>query len=96
MFSLICCEAEELGEIGFKLNSRDMCIISYIHLQTKYHRYNTSLTKVTDAFETITEYKREVSDLVPRHQKALDMVKEHVGFVEAQRGQYIQVSNLTL
>lgn len=62
-----------------------------LHSQIKYKKYESTLGKMNEAFDTISEYKREVSDLVPRHQRALSIVKEHVETVEIQREQYIQV-----
>ena len=54
-------------------------------------KYDAGLAKMNAAFRTIAEYRREVSELVPRHQSALQVVKDHVEAVEVQRQDYIQV-----
>ena len=51
---------------------------------------------MNEAFDSIAEYKREVSNLVPRHQGALAAVKEHVQCVEMQREEYIKVGMKTM
>ena len=60
--------------------------------QSKMERYEAALAKVNEAFNSITTYRREVSNLVPKHQGALSVVREHVQFVEVQREEYISVS----
>ena len=59
--------------------------------QSKIFKFESSLGKVNEAYDSIASYKREVSNLFPRHQKALAKVKEHVECVEVQREQYKQV-----
>ena len=55
-------------------------------------RYEAGLAKMNEAFDSIASYRREVSTLVPQHQAAQSVVKEHVQFVEVQREEYISVS----
>ena len=59
-------------------------------------KYEVVLARIAKAYESITEYKREVSELVPRHQAALERVKELVDNVETQREDYIQVCSTNL
>ena len=54
-------------------------------------KHEAALEKINEAYTSITQYKREVSNLVPRHQEAQAAVKDHVNFVEIQREEYIQV-----
>ncbi len=55
-------------------------------------RYEAGLARVNEAFDSTSEYKREVSELAPQLQQALAIVQEHVDFVEVQREEYIKVS----
>ena len=47
---------------------------------------------MNEAFDSITGYKREVSDLVPKHRDAMAVVNDHVQCVEILRQDYISVS----
>ncbi len=60
-------------------------------LQANIQKYSGCLARVTEAFDTISAWKREVSDLGPRHARALSVVKEYVDSVEQQRLDYIAV-----
>jgi hypothetical protein len=51
---------------------------------------------VNEAFGSINEYKREVSDLTPQYKAATDEIKDLVARVEDQKEQYIAVSYLPL
>lgn len=64
--------------------------------QAKMETYDAGLAKLNEAFESIASYRREVSNLVPKHQMAQAVVKEHVEFVEVHRGEYISVNNILL
>ena len=46
---------------------------------------------MNEAFGSISEFKREVSDLSPQHKKATDEIKDLVEQVEAQKQDYIVV-----
>lgn len=47
---------------------------------------------MNEAFGSIDEFKREVSDLSPKHKDAVDKIKDLVEQVEAQKQDYIVVS----
>ena len=49
---------------------------------------------MNEAFGSINCYKREVSDLSPQHKEATDEIKALVEEVEAQKQDYIEVSEL--
>ena len=46
---------------------------------------------MNEAFGSINEYKREVSDLTPQYKAATDEIKDLVARVEDQKEQYIAV-----
>ena len=46
---------------------------------------------MNEAFGSINEFKREVSDLSPQHKEASDEIKALVEEVEAQKQDYIEV-----
>jgi len=48
---------------------------------------------VNEAFGSISEFRREVSDLSPQHKAATDEIKDLVEQVEAQKLEYIGVNN---
>lgn len=59
--------------------------------QAKMEKHEAGLAKMNVAFDSIASFRREVSDLVPKHRAALAEVKDHVDFVEIQREEYIKV-----
>ena len=48
---------------------------------------------MNEAFGSISEFRREVSDLSPQHKAATDEIKDLVEQVEAQKLEYIGVNN---
>ena len=52
---------------------------------------DSALSRLNTAFSSINLYRREVSDLVPKHANAVSKVKNHVSTVEDERQQYIEV-----
>ncbi|XP_062587861.1 dynein heavy chain domain-containing protein 1-like, partial [Saccostrea cucullata] len=53
-------------------------------------KHEQTLGKVNEAFGSISEFKREVSELMPKHKAAMAEIKELVEQVEEQKLQYIQ------
>ncbi|XP_056008158.1 dynein heavy chain domain-containing protein 1-like [Ostrea edulis] len=53
-------------------------------------KHEQTLGKVNEAFGSISELKREVSELMPKHKAAMAEIKELVQQVEEQKQQYIQ------
>uniref|UniRef100_A0A8W8M9M4 AAA+ ATPase domain-containing protein n=1 Tax=Magallana gigas TaxID=29159 RepID=A0A8W8M9M4_MAGGI len=53
-------------------------------------KHEQTLGKVNEAFGSISEFKREVSDLMPKHKAAMAEIKELVQQVEEQKQQYIE------
>ena len=51
---------------------------------------------MNEAFGSISEFKREVSELMPKHKAAMAEIKELVQQVEEQKQQYIEVCLLYL
>lgn len=49
---------------------------------------------MNEAFGSINEYKREVSELTPKYKSATDEIKDLVARVEDQKEQYIAVNIL--
>lgn len=47
---------------------------------------------MNEAFGSISEFRREVSDLSPQHKAATEEIKDLVEQVEAQKQEYIAVS----
>ena len=62
-----------------------------LFFQGEIEKYSSCLARVTEAHNTINDWKRNISDLGPRHARALSVVQEFVDSVELQRLQYIQV-----
>ena len=62
-----------------------------LFIQGEIEKYSSCLARVTEAHNTINDWKREISGLGPRHARALSVVQEFVDSVELQRLQYIQV-----
>ncbi|XP_076466624.1 dynein heavy chain domain-containing protein 1-like isoform X2 [Babylonia areolata] len=58
--------------------------------QAKAVKYEQALGKINEAFGSISDFRREVSDLTPRHKSATDNVHSLVEFVEQQKQDYIQ------
>ena len=54
-------------------------------------KFDSSLDKLNSVFSSINMYRREVSDLVPKHSHAVTRVNDHVSNVEEERQQYIEV-----
>ncbi|XP_060599368.1 dynein heavy chain domain-containing protein 1-like [Ruditapes philippinarum] len=52
-------------------------------------KHERALSKVNEAFGSISEFKREVSDLSPQHKQAVDGIKGLVEEVEAHKQDYI-------
>ena len=61
--------------------------------QSNIHKHERALGKVNEAFGSISEFRREVSDLSPQHKAATDEIKDLVEQVEAQKLEYIGVNN---
>ena len=61
--------------------------------QAKAIKYEQALGKINEAFGSIAEFRREVSELTPKHKAATDSVHTLVEFVEQQKQDYIQVVN---
>nr|XP_022307449.1 dynein heavy chain domain-containing protein 1-like isoform X4 [Crassostrea virginica] len=53
-------------------------------------KHEQTLGKVNEAFGSISEFKREVSELMPKHKAAMAEIKELVQQVEEQKQQYIE------
>ena len=62
--------------------------------QAKAIKYEQALGKINEAFGSIAEFRREVSELTPKHKAATDSVHTLVEFVEQQKQDYIQVMKL--
>ena len=64
--------------------------------QGRIVRYESGLKLIHEAFETIQQFKDQVSSLSPRHQVSLTNVAENVQSVESMRLQYIQVRRVSV
>ncbi|XP_048242736.1 dynein heavy chain domain-containing protein 1-like [Haliotis rufescens] len=53
-------------------------------------KYEKALGKIDEAFGSIAEYKREVSDLTPQHKLSMETIRELVEQVEQHKEEYIQ------
>ncbi|KAL8594105.1 hypothetical protein ACOMHN_000817 [Nucella lapillus] len=58
--------------------------------QVKAVKYEQALGKINEAFGSISDFRREVSDLTPRHKAATETVHSLVECVEQQKQDYIQ------
>ena len=63
--------------------------------QAKALKYEQALGKIDEAFDSISDYKREVSELTPKHKAATEHVRALVENVEAQKQDYIKVYDMT-
>ena len=63
-------------------------------MQAKGVKFEQALSKIDEAFDSIKEYKREVSDLMPRQKSANSEIKELVTQVEQHKQDYIVVSEI--
>ena len=54
-------------------------------------KHEQALSKVNEAYDSINEYKRQVSELTPKHKSAIDEIKQLVWEVEEHKQQYIEV-----
>ena len=62
--------------------------------QDKIIKFNHGLAKMNAAFDSIADYKKEVSDLVPEKKTCITQVQEHIENVEKQRQDYILVRDI--
>ncbi|KAJ8313861.1 hypothetical protein KUTeg_008422 [Tegillarca granosa] len=53
-------------------------------------KHEQALSKVNEAFGSIAEFRREVSDLTPQHQSAVEEIKDLVAQVEDYKIKYIE------
>lgn len=86
-----CSERE--GWVSSFLPVSSLFLITCIRwlFQASILQYEAGLRKMNEAFSSIGDYKRQVSDLAPSYQKALDHVTELVECVEQKRQEFIQV-----
>jgi len=61
-------------------------------LKENIGKHEQALYKVNEAFGSINEFKRQVSDLTPQHKAALDEIRDLVDQVEEHKLDYIEVN----
>ena len=60
-------------------------------LQAKGKKFEQALDKIDEAFDSIAEFRREVSDLMPQHRSANGTIRDLVTMVERYKQDYIVV-----